>query len=348
MINIEENLKRKLESCAAGIRNQRSSNVFEERYYIGPEDLYVKNYIRSKPIAVFNPGALEKNGMLHVFPRLIFDYYKYTSSVGAISLDIEKVIKGKINQPIETEIILWPQHLWEFLGCEDARVSLNDDNLYMLYTGKGYFYGENNKLTRRDVLGFAEFTDTYELKRRGYFKISNGNEDFFPVSNKDSAFINIDGNDATMLIRIEVQDTLACWRARADMETLTLNAESIEPVLLPEKWEHKVGWSTNTVKISDNEYLVGWHAVLKDNLSYKNGLALVDKDGKLLAISDYLLFPTGLNEEYGDRAMVIFGDGLVLYNDYLLWIGGVSDYCIGIFIARLEDVMKELKPYSNH
>jgi len=51
-----------------------------------------------------------------------------------------------------------------------------------------------------------------------------------------------------------------------------------------------------------------------------------------------------LNEEYGDRAMVIFGDGLIIYQDKLLWIGGVSDYCIGVFIADLDNVLKTLNP----
>ncbi|WP_053001208.1 hypothetical protein [Kosmotoga pacifica] len=344
MKSIEKNLLSKLKNHKMSVRKNKLVDVFKARYYISPEDLYVKNYIRTKPVAVFNPGAVIKAEKLFIFPRLIFDYYKYTSSVGVFSLDIEKIVKGGIDRPVETEIILWPKELWEFLGCEDARVSLHGDNLYMLYTGKGYYYGEGDELVRRDVLGFAEFNETYELKRKGYFRISDGKEEFLPVTTKDSAFIEVENNSATMLVRLEISDTLVCWRASADLESLTLNAESIEPVLLPENWEHKVGWSTNAVKLSDDEYLIGWHAVLKEDLSYKNGLALVDRDGRLKAISDYLLAPRGLNEEYGDRAMVIFGDGLILYDDKLLWVGGVSDYCIGIFVAKLEDVLKELKP----
>jgi predicted GH43/DUF377 family glycosyl hydrolase len=39
---------------------------------------------------------------------------------------------------------------------------------------------------------------------------------------------------------------------------------------------------------------------------------------------------------------VIFGDGLVKYEDYLIWVGGISDYGIGIFISKLEEVLKKL------
>jgi len=44
----------------------------------------------------------------------------------------------------------------------------------------------------------------------------------------------------------------------------------------------------------------------------------IDREGKLLAISDYLLAPQGLVEDYGDRSFVIFGDRVVKKEDYLI------------------------------
>ena len=69
----------------------------------------------------------------------------------------------------------------------------------------------------------------------------------------------------------------------------------------------------------------------------------MDRDGDLLAISNYLLAPRGLEESYGDRPLVIFGDGLVRHGEHLIWIGGISDYGIGIFIAELEEALGKLK-----
>lgn len=340
---VEKELQKKVKRCIKDIRKPEINDIFKERYYIGPEDLKVTNYVRSSPLAIFNSGAVEKGGKLYIFPRIIFDYYKYTSSVGVFSMDLKDVMKGNIRKPLETEIILWPQELWEFLGCEDPRVCMVDDDLYILYTGKGYHYDEAGQEKRRDVLGFAELDSSFKLKRKGYFKIKSDEREFIPISNKDSSFIKVDGNKATMLTRPEIQGARACWRTDVDLQTLTFTAESMEPVLTPEEWEQKVGWSTNTVKISEDEYLVGWHGVVKENWSYKDGLAIVNGKGELLAVSDYLLAPNGLKEEYGDRELVIFGDGLVKHEDHLIWIGGVSDYCVGIFIADMKDVMNNLR-----
>jgi predicted GH43/DUF377 family glycosyl hydrolase len=69
----------------------------------------------------------------------------------------------------------------------------------------------------------------------------------------------------------------------------------------------------------------------------------VDGDGNLLAVSDYLLEPKGLKEDYGDRPHVIFGCGLAKYGKYLLWIGGISDYAIGVFATELHKVMEKLR-----
>jgi len=342
---IEEKLREKAKWASKelqGLRQSKVEDIFTKRYYISPEDLLVTNFPRSRPLAAFNPGAFERDGKLFIFPRLIFDYYSYVSSIGVATVNIEKVINGEIEKPLKVKIILWPEKIWEFgHGCEDPRFLLFDNTIYMLYTGSRCHH-EDDHLVKKSVLGFAELNPVFEIKRRDYFSITRGNDSFIP-SNKDSAFIEVKKDRATMLTRVSLGDTALCWRAEANLKDLTMREETLKPVLVPEKWEYKVGWSTNTVKLSTNEYLVGWHGVLKEDLSYRNGLAIVDNSGVLLAVSDYLLAPRGLAESYGDRPLVIFGDGLVRYGDYLIWIGGVSDYCIGIFITELSKALEKLK-----
>ena len=362
-----------------GVRKPELKDVFERLCYIAPSDLIVSNYIRSKPLVAFNPGALLVGKRLRVFPRLIFDYYKYVSSIGVFELDIESVLNGDVPKPIETRIVLWPQSIWEFLGVEDPRTLLRDGEVYVLYTGKGYYLGRLSpsdyvtqlsrllgrtslrdasvepfeellnqvymygRFKRRDVLGLAILDETYEVKRRLYFRIRFGDEFLLPRSNKDSAFVNMNVDECTILTRPEVDGLNICWRCKASLHDGVIIGETLQPVLGFENWELKIGWSTNTVKVSSNEYLVGWHAVLKDDLSYRNGLALVDETGRLLALSNYLLASKGLVETYGDRILVIFGDGLLVYQDRLLWIGGVGDYAIGLFSTDLDEVFEELK-----
>jgi len=331
---IEERLQNKAKQAIKELshcRENRIEDIFTKRYYISPEDLFVEEYLRSKPVAAFNPGAFERDGKLFIFPRLVFDYYQYSSSVGIISVDIEKIIKGEIERPLKTRIILWPKESWEFgRGCEDPRVCLFNDSIYMLYTAAG-------RIGRQ---AFAELGPFFEIKRRGYFSI--GREKFSP-SCKDSAFVVIKNQRAVMLTRPNIRGVELCWRAEADLETLTIGEQTLRPVFVQEKWEYKVGWSTNVINLSENKYLVGWHAVLKEDDSYRDGLAVVADDAELLGTSDYLLVPQGLNESYGDRPLVIFGDGLVKYGKYLLWVGGISDYSMGIFITELDKALERIR-----
>jgi predicted GH43/DUF377 family glycosyl hydrolase len=342
--NVEENeieklLSEMIKNFPKGLRKNRVQDIFKTRNYISPKNLRIDNYIKDKPLASFNAGAVERNGKVYIFPRLIFDYYNYTSSIGAFSVDIEELKERRWKSPLRTQIIMWPQFLWEFLGCEDPRIYQYEDKFYILYTGKGYTKNEE----RRDVLALARMDSSFNIEKKDFFKIKMGNKYFIPHFMKDSAFVSRNGKEFSILVRPEINSLKACWRASADVDNMILPFESLKPVMIPEPWEERIGWSTNTVKISENRYLVGWHAVVKEDLSYRNGLALIDNKGELLAISDYLLIPTGINEEYGDRAHVIFGDGLILHNDLLLWIGGISDYAIGIFVTKIEDAISTLK-----
>jgi len=84
--------------------------------------------------------------------------------------------------------------------------------------------------------------------------------------------------------------------------------------------------------------------VFREDLSYRNGLARLDASGCLLGVSDYLLAPEGIHEAFGDRPLTIFGNGLLILEDQLIWIGGVGDYAIGIFAADLEEALACLRP----
>ena len=325
-----------------GLRKRKVEDIFDRILYLGPEDFRVVNYKRSTPVAVFNPGVILRENKCLIFPRIIFDYYKYVSSIGFTEIDIEKILNNELNLPLDLKILAWPKELWEFLGCEDPRATYNNGKIYLLYTGKGY-YLKNEKYNRRDVLALLEYTNSLKLLRKGYFRITNGLETFLPKSNKDSTFIEIRGENARLLTRPEIRNLLICWRASASISDLTIDFKSLDPVLVSEKWELKVGWSTNTVKISSNEYIVGWHGVSIDDYGYRNGLALVNEEGELLAVTNYLLEPRNLVEEYGDRILVIFGNGLLKHKDLLIWIGGISDYAIGFFVAEFDKVMEKMK-----
>ena len=337
---IEEKLYEKISKKPRKCKVPRKpivEHIFTRKVLLTPRDIKITNYNRNL-LACFNPGATLENDHLYVFPRTIFDYYNYVSSISFFKIEVEKVVNGSLEKPVSARVILWPRNVWEFNGCEDARVYKSESKYLVLYTGYGFIED-----VKKPVQGFTVLDENLKAGRRGFFTISIDGEKFIPRAMKDSALIEVEGSRAWMLTRPTIRDVDVCWRGLADLSALTLDGETLEPVLFPEGWELKVGWSTNVVKLSSNEYLVGWHGVLWEDYSYRNGLALVDGQGNLLAVSDYLLAPKGINEEYGDRALVIFGDGLVRYKEYLVWIGGVSDYAIGIFAVELEKALEKVR-----
>lgn len=327
-----------------GIRKNETDDIFKRKALIVSEqDILMRNYSRKRPKLAFNPGALLQGKILHVFPRLIFDYYTYTSSIGRFSIDVESLINNDLDLPVEADIVIWPKLLWEFRGCEDPRVFKHGENMLMLYTGYGYFL-EKDALATSIVQAFAEFDNNFSIISRKYFKIKSMDEGYFiPKSNKDSAFLKVNGEEAVILTRPLIGSVEIGWRADADLNEAVIRERTMEPSLPFENWEFKVGWSTNAVRLSSNEVLVGWHGIIKEDYSYRNGLAILDNDGRLLAVSNYLLAPKGVNEEYGDRPHVIFGNGLVSYKENLIWVGGVSDYAIGFFATELERAVGKLK-----
>ncbi len=307
-----------------GVLILECKDVFKKRILLPPSRFRILDYPR-KPVAVFNPGAVIVEDEIHIFPRLIFDYYKYTSSIGHFKIGLKELLEENFPDVIDVEIIMWPKSREDLLGVEDPRAHTFENEIWILYTAKGF---DKSSYERKDYLGFAKYNFN-EVKRVGYFAIDMGNGPFFPKSNKDSTFLEINGNETRILTRPHfADDELSLWAGKADLENLVIT--DLKRVKRPLKHEEKLGWSTNSVKV-DEKWIIGWHAVVKSDLSYRNGFAVINKND--FKFTDYKLCPNGLLEEYGDRALVIFGCGLISIEDNLIWVGGVSDYAIGIFIA---------------
>jgi len=325
-----------------GIRKPEANELFKPVCYISPHDVEVEHPLR-KPVSIFNPGALlGDNGKLWVFPRIIPGYFWYPSAVGFFELDIEKVLEGSIEKPVKVSIVVYPRHPWDIGGCEDARASILGSDIAILYTGivpgvrKFHVYGG------KSIQCLALLSKNLALKSSGFLKIAYGDEGYLPSDWRDSAFVEGHGEEWSFLTRISVKGVMVCWRSILNAKELTIDIDTLEPVFVNESWEQKVGWSTNTVKIGKGEYLVGWHGVLELDKRYLNGLAIVGEDGEIKAVTNYILVPSRIEEYYGDRPGVIFGDGLVVYKDLVIWVGGVADQMIGIFVADLNKVLESM------
>lgn len=322
-----------------GLRRGLEQDVFERLAYITPIRVEVTNYAR-RPVAVFNPGAALEGSNVAIFPRMVFDYYWYVSSVGRIRVGVDDLLSGSIPGTLKADLVIYPSEEWELRGCEDPRVYGADGNYLVLYTG--VLPLQNGVLPLQAVARYSEG----RVEKLGYLAFEYGGERYVAPW-KDSAILSEGGGEALALVRPSVPVPggflEAGWFTRFDLAGLTVDPGEAVPLLVAESFEYKVGWSTNALKLSSGEYLVGWHGVGVDNV-YRNGLAVVSEEGELLELSEYLLVPRkSLEEFYGDRPGVVFGCGLLRIKEKLVWVGGVSDYAVGVFAVDMDKALEHLK-----
>jgi len=70
-----------------------------------------------------------------VFPRTVFDYYWYVSSISLFKISFRDVVEGSIEKPVKARLILVPKNIWELgKGLEDPRIDVDGDDIHILYT----------------------------------------------------------------------------------------------------------------------------------------------------------------------------------------------------------------------
>lgn len=322
-------------SALAGLRSEiKMGRIFERMCLLNRRNFTITNYLRA-PIAAYNPAVIIRNDDLYLFPRLIFDYDFHASSIGMCEpISLSCIDDDLENLKLDTKIIQFPQTKINLRGCEDPR---GWNNRLQWVDLESLGTSENSEVRTHHSIGEIDFKEkeiinkkTFEFVKEWSPKIESG---------RDFAILN----DKIMLCRPECS-SLDCYSTTwyEDNEGAYLNYHDLKVIIKTNSNEIKTGWSTNVVKISKNIYIVGWHTVRKDNLVYYNGLAILNEEGELQGLSKSLLYAEGIDEIYGDRPNVIFGDGLFIHNNFLYWIGGCSDYCIGFFRCPLDMAMNEI------
>ena len=308
-------------------RNNTKQSIFECVKILYPSNFNITNYNR-KPLAVFNPGATIYDSKLILFPRLIFDYYHYVSSIGYVEIPLGN-FPNDIKTPLDTKIIRYPTSIFDIWGNEDSRVYKNW--LLWVQLGKNKetnFAGGTIDFKKQNIINEIKFS----FKRNHHLL---ENEEI----GRDFAILNY----SHMLCRPE-RNIKYCGITTWDINKQCgyLNWNDLRFLLKAEDWEEKVGWSTNSLEIANDLNIVGWHAINRKDYRYYNGLAIIDNDGELCGISDYVLYPGGIEQTYGDRTGVVFGCGLLVIDKSLYWIGGISDYAIGIFRCPFNTIMDNI------
>jgi len=341
--DLESRLLKLLEESSRlrGLRRPGTVDVFERVAYIWPHQIRIREMAGRRPFAAFNPAAMSLGGgRIAVFPRLITGYFWYTSVVGYFEA---REPYGAGSEGVEVRVVLHPSDRMDLAGCEDPRVEKSGDRLYLLYTALEPLPERVHAVNAISRQGIAVLdAATLKVVEKNVLCIRHGDGLYEPAEWKDSALLGASRRETWLLTRLMIRGVQASWRGLLSMEDYTVSLETLEPVLVPEHWEYKTGWSTNAAKISSNEYLVGWHGVGRD-LVYRSGFAVFSQEGELLAVSrEYLLAPSRPEEYIGERPGVIFGCGLIVESNRVTWVGGVADTGIGFYQADLDDIMEHM------
>lgn len=307
--------------------------IFNLETLLISEQFEMINYPET-PLEAFNPAAyVDRNDKLVILPRLVFDTRFYVSSVGLCEpISFDKLADYNFGaKQIKTRLLKYPTTSNEMRGVEDPRITEDGKRLLTVGLGKTT---DGEAFTTQTTM--SKISDNEIVATKPF--LFEGKE---LQTGRDAVFIN----DKVLLFRPEIK-TLQTYRAfYEETDThIVISNEGLIPILELDalKNERKRGVSTNVVKLSTNEYIVGYHAAFDDKLEYKEGFMLVTDNGEVTETSKLMLKTEGILQ-YGHRPFTLFGCGLVIYKDKLFFVGGVGDSWIGIFSAELSSVLERIK-----
>ncbi|MDO8518307.1 MAG: hypothetical protein Q7S26_03395 [bacterium] len=289
--------------------------------------------------AVFNPGAVDLGGTIHLLYRAMSQ--DNTSTIGYAATKNGIKIIGRDTTPAYT-----PKEEFEQKkgppqgnsGCEDPRLTVLDDTLYMAYT---VFDGVH---PARAALTSISCKDFLAKKWSTWAK---------PVLTTPDAFDDKDmclmpekiGGQYMLLHRISPQlcadflDTLDFTKNR-----INRCIEIMGP--RPGCWDsEKIGIAGPPIK-TDRGWLLIYHGVSKST-TYRLGAVLLDLKNPSIVISrtiDTIFEPLEEYERVGQVRNVVFACGVVLRGDTLFIYYGGADTVVGVAKMSLKKLLKILLP----
>ncbi len=285
---------------------------------------------------VFNPAAIDINKKIRILYRAQSD--NGTSVVGYAESKDGLNIDYRHPKPCYYPRLDFEQKKAgpnSFSGCEDPRLSMIDDRIYMCYTA--YNGIESPKIAISDIA-------KKDLDKRDF----NWSE---PVVISPSGY---DDKDACLLPKklkkgyflIHRIDSHVTGDYVNDLNFTKNEIDTSMEILEPRKgmWDGlKVGLSS-TPHLTKYGWLMFYHGVSKDKY-YRLGAALLDKDDPTIVLGRSALpifEPEEWYEKEGDVPNVVFPCGSVIRgNRVLIYYGGADRY-VGVAEAKLDQLIKGL------
>lgn len=321
-------------------------------------------------VSVFNPGAIEVDGEIHMLYRAVSDLGEYISRFGlAVSTD------GREFHRTGDEFVFGPREDFEVGGVEDARIVPDPASdpaapeylvtyaAVSVVPGPVYEAMDFFRKTRIDPFterpGIPPFGPTFTgLLRTRDFRDFRFEGLITPpnVDDRDGVLFpeKIDGRYALLHrpstwtgeeygtdragIWLAFSDDLKTWDYGTGEENLLLRPD---PAL---RWEEaKIGAGPPPIR-TDAGWLMIYHGV-DHKYVYRVGAALLDlrDPGKVLARTrDFLMEPVLEWERVGVIPNVVFPTANILRGDELLVYYGGADRVVGLAIADVNELIDHL------
>lgn len=289
--------------------------------------------------STFNPAAFRLDGKVHILYRAMSK--DNTSTIGYATSKDGLKIDERLSEPIYVPRESFEQKKVKCgnSGCEDPRVTIINDKIYMCYTA---FDGKNpprvamTHISKKDFLSRKwNWSEPILLSPPNF---DNKDAFLFPEKvNGKYMFIHRigDGIDYDLTESLPVKENIWLEEKRW---------------IEPREWAwdmRKVGAAGPPIKTKDG-WIMLYHGV-DDESTYRVGAVLLDpKDPtkNLARLEDPLLEPKMKYEKEDHLKNVVFPCGNVVMNDKLYIYYGAADKTIGIARIKLKKLLKYLKSFS--
>lgn len=284
---------------------------------------------------VFNPAAIYLDDTFHIVYRAMSN--DNTSVFGYASSKDGLTINYRHTEPIYT-----PRESFEdkknpggYSGCEDPRLSLIGDTIYMLYTA---YDGVHVPRVALSTISKSDFL----AKEWNWSKpvLITAPE----IDDKDAGFFDEKINGKYVVIHRVGDDIDLAHVDSLDFDGATWLEEYRWIVPRRGMWDgKKVGIAAPPIKTEDG-WVLFYHGVSDEDGYYRVGVCLISPDDlHVIARSDMPIFePETEWEKVGEVNNVVFPCGIVLKDGtYYIYYGG-ADEVVGVATITHKEIMSHL------
>jgi predicted GH43/DUF377 family glycosyl hydrolase len=289
--------------------------------------------------AVFNAGAVELDGVIHLLYRAMSD--DNTSVIGHATTKNGTKLLSRDPAPAYV-----PREDFELRkadnnsGCEDPRLTVIDSTLYMAYTAFNGVHAPRAALTSISLKDFLAGRFTKWTKP---MLVTPDNYD-----DKDMCLLPEKVNGQYMFMHRISPQICADLLPSLDFKKNRINRciEIMGP--RPGSWDSlKIGIGSTPIKTEKGWVLI-YHGV-SATMTYRLGAVLLDLKDPTVVIArtvDPILEPKEQYEKEGLVSKVVFACGAILRDDTLFVYYGGADKVLGVAKLSMKKLLKILLPDS--